>query len=368
MKKWMPWILVAVFAAWFLGGFEAPKPKNGFDIAAFGRLPVLMDGRVQPLDSVARNALLSISGRSIVRVSNAPPLSATEWLLDTMTQPQLADSLKFFRVQHPDLEGSFGTQNAGLEYYSFNDMSNQLEHLQDQAQAVMNSEKDKDDAVKSRTPYQRDLLHLVNSLVLYNHLKNSLEPEGTRDFTQELKAYQVFIVPGKLALEQSKEGKEANSQDLNRIAAAFDRYSELAKLAGPLIIPPASGQPRTAWANIGNSLLESLHSEEISPAATSYAAMATAAKGNQPEEFNRAVSGYRVWLNVNDLYPALKKGGQEFFFNQIEPFYNSHGHLCRGRAAGLPVLDQFVGNGAALRVRLLVLAFVIHTIGLVFRM
>ena len=368
MKKWLPWILVAVFAAWFLAGFNAPQPKNGFDIAGFGRLPVLMDGRVQPLDSVARNALLSISGRSIVRVSNAPPLSATEWLLDTMTQPQLADSLKFFRVQHPDLEGSFGTQNAGLEYYSFNDMSNQLEHLQNQAQAVMNSEKDKDDAVKSRTPYQRDLLHLVNSLVLYNRLKNSLEPEGTRDFTQELKAYQVFIVPGKLALEQSKEGKEPNSQDLNRIAAAFDRYTELSKLAGPLIIPPASGQPRNAWANIGNSLLESLHSEEISPAATSYAAMATAAKANQPAEFNQAVLGYRAWLNVNDLYPALKKGGQEFFFNQIEPFYKAMviyvAALLLGCLFWINLSEWVRRSGFAL----LVLAFVVHTIGLVFRM
>ena len=31
-------------------------------------LPVLLDGRIQPLDSVARNSLLSISGKSIVRV------------------------------------------------------------------------------------------------------------------------------------------------------------------------------------------------------------------------------------------------------------------------------------------------------------
>ena len=91
MKKWLPWILAAIFAAWFLSGIQAPKPKNGFDIAGFGRLPVLLEGRIQPLDSVARNALLSMSGRSIVRSSNAPPLSATEWLLDTMTRPQVAD-------------------------------------------------------------------------------------------------------------------------------------------------------------------------------------------------------------------------------------------------------------------------------------
>ena len=265
MKKWLPWILAAVFAAWFLSGIEAPKLKNGFDIAGFGRLPVLLDGRIQPLDSVARNALLSMSGRSIVRVSNAPPLSATEWLLDTMTRPQVADNLKVFRVQHPDLEGSFGTQNAGLEYYAFNDMTNQIEKLQDQAQTLLNAEKDKEDAVKSRTPFQRDLIHLVNSLVLYNRLKNSLEPEGARDFAQELQMYQASIAPGKLALEQSKEGKEANPEDLNRIAVSFERYSEVARFADPLIIPPSSGQPRAAWRNIGAHLLEALRSGQIQP-------------------------------------------------------------------------------------------------------
>ena len=77
-------------------------------IAAFGRLPVLLDGRIQPFDSVARNSLLSISGRSIVRLSNAPPLSALEWLMDTMARPEAADQLKVFRIQHPDLEGLIG--------------------------------------------------------------------------------------------------------------------------------------------------------------------------------------------------------------------------------------------------------------------
>jgi ABC-type transport system involved in cytochrome c biogenesis permease subunit len=368
MKKWLPWILVAVFAAWFLSGFRAPEPKNGFDIAGFGRLPVLMDGRVQPLDSVARNALLSMSGRSIVRVSNGPPLSATAWLLETMTRPRVADNLKCFRAQHPDLEGSFGAAKAGLEYYSFNDISNHVDNLEEQAQRVLNAEKDKEDAVKSRTAFQRDLIHLVNSLGLYERLKNSLEPEGTADFTQELRAYQACIVPGKLALEQSKEGKEAKAEDLNRIAAAFERYSEMARLAGPLMIPPSSGQPRADWANMGNSLLESLHSEEISPAATWYAALATARKSNQPAAFNQALAGYRAWLQENNLYPALQKGDREFFFNQMEPFYKAMAiyvaALLLGCLYWINLSEWVRRSGFAL----LVLAFIVHTIGLGYRM
>jgi ABC-type transport system involved in cytochrome c biogenesis permease subunit len=232
----------------------------------------------------------------------------------------------------------------------------------------LNSEKDKEDAVKSRTGFQRDLIHLVNSLGLYNRLKNSLEPEGARDFTRELQLYQESIAPGKLALEQSKEGKEANPEDLSRIAASFERYSEVARLAGPLIVPPSSGQPRAAWSNIGAHLLEALRSGEISPAATFYAAMATACKSNQPAAFNQAVAGYRVWLQENDLYPALQKGGREFFFNQIEPFYKSMviyvAALLLGCLFWINWSEWVRRSGFAL----LVLAFVIHTIGLLFRM
>jgi len=368
MKKWTPWIIAAIFAAWFLSGFEAPKAKNGFDIAGFGRLPVLLDGRIQPLDSVARNSLLSISGKSTVSVSNAPPLSATEWLLDTMTRPDVADGLKFFRIQHPDLEGLFGTQNAGLEYYSFNDMTNQLGQLQTQAMNLSASEDGKSDAVKLRTPFQRDLMHLVDSMVLFNRLKNSLEPEGTRDFTDELQVYQDSIGPGKLALQQSEEGKEANEEDLNRIAAFFRRYTEVASNAAPLLIPPATDQPRTAWANIGTNLLETLRSGEISPPAKFYAAMSTAYRSNQPAAFNQTVAGYRVWLQGNDLYPALQKGDQEFFFNQIEPFYKAMviyvAALVLGCLFWINLSEWIRRTGFAL----LVLAFVIHTIGLGFRM
>jgi ABC-type transport system involved in cytochrome c biogenesis permease subunit len=368
MKKWLPWIFVAIFAAWFLGGFAEPKPINGFDMAAFGRLPVLLDGRIQPLDSVARNSLLSISGKSIVRISNSPSLSATEWLVETMMRPKVADNLKFFRVQHPDLAGLFGAQNAGLEYYSFNEMTNQIEHLQEQEQALMKSEQGKEDAAKSRTPFQRDLMHLANSLVLYDRLKNSLEPEGTRDFSEELKAYEESIGPGKIALQKSQDGKDANEEDMNRIAAFFRRYSEVARLAQPLLIPPAPGQPRASWSNIGTNLLEALRSGEINPVAKFYASMSTAYNQDKPLDFNQAVVAYRAWLQENELYPALQKGSQEFFFNQIEPFYKAMSIYVAALIFGCAFWINFSPWMRRAGFGLLALAFVIHTIGLVFRM
>ena len=110
---------------------------------------------------------------------------------------------------------------------------------------------------------------------------------------------------------------------MDRIETFFRRYSEVSRYAYPLIIPPLPGQPKEAWSNIGTNLMLALKTEEFHPADTNYAAIASDYRNDRPADFNRAVAGYRIWMQENGLAPALKKGSQEFFFNQIEPFYKS---------------------------------------------
>ena len=59
MKKWFPWIVAVVFAGWALGSLRVPKDKQ-LAINEFGKLPLMFGGRVQPIDSLARNSLLQI--------------------------------------------------------------------------------------------------------------------------------------------------------------------------------------------------------------------------------------------------------------------------------------------------------------------
>jgi ABC-type transport system involved in cytochrome c biogenesis permease subunit len=77
---------------------------------------------------------------------------------------------------------------------------------------------------------------------------------------------------------------------------------------------------------------------------------------------------YRVWLQENNLYPELKKSGQEFFLNQLEPFYKSMviyvAAVILGCIFWINLSEPVRRTGCAL----LALAFVIHTVGLGFRM
>src|SRR5437867_7340570 len=99
MKKWLPWIPVIIFAAWIISTLR-PKPDTSFHTREFGKLPVLLNGRVQPLDSVARNSLLQLRARQTVALEHGRQLSAIDWLLEVMMKPDIADERKVFRVDN----------------------------------------------------------------------------------------------------------------------------------------------------------------------------------------------------------------------------------------------------------------------------
>ena len=59
MKKLIP-ILVLLLAVGYVASksLRAPKNPSAFDVVGFSRLPVLVNGRLKPLDTHARSSLL----------------------------------------------------------------------------------------------------------------------------------------------------------------------------------------------------------------------------------------------------------------------------------------------------------------------
>ncbi len=365
LNKWLPWIFVAVFASWFLFGTQKPELKEGFNVAGFGQLPALLNGRVQPLDSLGRNALLSMLGKSAVRVKDGPSLSPSGWLLEALANPQQADQRKIFRLQHPDLEGMISAQKIGLQYYSYNELTNHTEQIEAQVNNLSKAEEGRAEASKNRTPFQKDLMHLYESLNLYQRIKNTAQPSDSPDFEREIRDYKASIGPGRL----SAQGKAAtDSAELQKLSGFFNRYQEIAGLAYARTIPPLSSQPQEAWATEGSSLMETVQTDEIHPAVLLYAKILSAYRKNQPAEFNQALADYQAWLQSNGLAPAIQKSRLEFTFNQLEPFYKATviyvAALLLGCVFWMNLSEPLRRAGFAL----LVLAFIIHTIGLGMRM
>jgi len=98
MKKHFPLILAVVALLWLVAALRERKPADGFDIQGFAELPVLLNGRVQPLDSVARNSLLLIRTKSTVYVDAKEEAKTLAETLTKMSEEQAALKADFQKL------------------------------------------------------------------------------------------------------------------------------------------------------------------------------------------------------------------------------------------------------------------------------
>ena len=76
--KILPWCFVALFGAEIVA-VVLPRSDGAFHVREFARLPVLLNGRVQPFDSVARNSLLQIRSTGDVPLERSRPRRPCGW-------------------------------------------------------------------------------------------------------------------------------------------------------------------------------------------------------------------------------------------------------------------------------------------------
>jgi len=385
--KIVPWLFLALFAAEIVA-VVLPKKDGEFHVREFARLPVLLSGRVQPFDSVARNSLLQIRSTGDVPLEMVPSwkfwhhprkLKATEWLLEVMMRPEQADERPIFLIHHPELIGELkledkGLEKSGLRYYTYNELGAVREVIHDQAVQINEGSKDE----KELSTVQKQTMKLEGSLGLYERLKNSLRPQTSDDFARELADFQKAIGPAAAAVRSQREGKDVDEETLHRLIEPVRKpltdFQMMARVAYPLIVPPLDPEvSRDDWKNAGASLLESAQSGEFHPAMNFFAAMATAYRHNQPDNFNRAVADYRQWLSAK-FQPELKKGRWEFYYNDIKAFLHAMIiYLFAFVLAGVSLLTFALSPNLSETLRrsafrLIILAGVVHTFGLVFRM
>ncbi|HLP76934.1 MAG TPA: hypothetical protein VK327_08440, partial [Candidatus Paceibacterota bacterium] len=263
LLKVLPWFFLALFGIEIVT-VMLPKKDGEFHTVEFGRLPVLLNGRIQPMDTVAHNSLLQIRSTGDLPLEQVPSwkfwhhpkkLKSTEWLLEVFFKPELADTRPIFLIHHPDLIselklGDKGVDKSGLRYYSFKEIEPVLNEISNQGQKAGNIE----DA--QRNTYEKQVLKLANAVFLYQRLKNSVEPEGTGDFAKMIADYKAALVPGLAAFRAQQTGETADKAALERFARAAQPFDELSNLAQPLIIPPANPETnRNGWKNIGAGLL-----------------------------------------------------------------------------------------------------------------
>jgi len=369
MKRFLPWIILAVAAALLLPSWMPSKAAvDDFDFAEFGKIPLLVGGRVKPLDTVARNSLLIIHGKQELRLEGGRHLSAMQWLTDVLFNAAVADQYPVFVVQNADVLGLFGWQQSDRKYFSFAEFAPFLKQIDEQA-----AQSDKLEAVQ-RSAYQSAILNLRNGLSLYQRLKNSIQPEGAQNFAAELHRFASSVPAAATAARQRAMGENFDKAKLDDVAQMIQRYERLSEMAYVLAVPPTTlpGSPIPApvdadWHSVGDSLLRSLGMGEIHLIVMEYAVIGDAYRADDRALFNQHVQLVTDWF-AKEQQNAAKRASFELLFNRLQPFSQS---MTLYVLAFLLACASWLGWSGVLRrsaFYILLLALAIHTFGLVSRM
>ena len=360
MKRFLPWIILAVAAASIAANWLPRKATSeDFDLGRLGQIPVLVGGRVKPLDTVARNSLLIIHGKQELRLEGGKRLSAMHWLTDVLFNAPVADQYPVFVVQNADVLGLFGWEQSDRKYFSFAEFMPFLKQIDEQA-----TQSDKLEAVQ-RSAYQSAILNLRNGLSLYQRLKNSIQPEDAQNFAAELHRFEGTVPGAAKAARERSMGENFDKARLDDVAAMIQRYERLSEMAYVLAVPPFGQDDQ--WHSVGDSLLRSVGTGQIHPIVGDYAIVGDAYRVDDRMLFNQNVQF--VGDSFAKTQPkATKRASFEFLFNRLQPFSQS---MALYVLAFLLACASWLGWSGVLRrsaFYILLLALAIHTFGLVSRM
>lgn len=153
-----------LFLAVFLVATAAAALAKGEPLDLLGRLPVLSQGRVMPLDSLARLAVWQIA-----QSRNAAGLPPLRWLAGLLFDPGATSDDRVFFIGQPDTPAALGLGTRGRGRYSLHQLQPGLDRLYDLTDAIARRGDGARDAVEA------DLLHLRRAVDLYSNLRGAFD-------------------------------------------------------------------------------------------------------------------------------------------------------------------------------------------------
>jgi ABC-type transport system involved in cytochrome c biogenesis permease subunit len=351
---------LAVLALLVAVGITLRPARNPgeYDVNGFGRLPTLVNGRLKPLDTVARTSLLMMQGRQRVVTPAGRSQPPIEWLLDMLFRPAEADRSQTFEIVHPDVLALLNLtpeQGAGGKRFSMEQLLPGMRELDRQARLADGAES------ASRTTFQQAVTKLRDAVVLYQRLQSCAAAADLPDFYDRLDQVAkslATLTPGAPG-HGGSEGKL-----LLEMATVFNTLDSFGYLR---LIPAEPGQETTAWKSVGAAWTSTLADGKVSPSALAYAQLGRAWSGRQPEAFNAAVAAQRARME-RDFPAVMRRSAVEVSFNTAEPFYTSSILYVLGFLLALTSWLRWSGPLSRFSFAVVACAFVLATAGIVTRM
>ncbi|PIQ28056.1 hypothetical protein COW36_06845 [bacterium (Candidatus Blackallbacteria) CG17_big_fil_post_rev_8_21_14_2_50_48_46] len=171
LQRYLPLILSLICLLAF-GSALVSKPytHSSYDLNSFSQFPVLYKGRVQPLDSFARNNLLVITHKQSYTDFEGHKQPAIHWLLEMMSgSPSIAKE-PVFRIEHDDVLSLMQLKPRDGFRYSLGELLPRYQALIQQVQTSFQKPESSRDLVDVKT------IELFNQLEVYRQIMSSEVP------------------------------------------------------------------------------------------------------------------------------------------------------------------------------------------------
>jgi ABC-type transport system involved in cytochrome c biogenesis permease subunit len=333
-----------------------PTYPDNWQLGTFAQVPVQEGGRIKPIDTVARTSLMMIGGKQSYRDIEGTRHDAVEWFAELVLDPQSAARRPVFRIDHPDLVGLLGFHNEERKFFSLAEIAPHFDSLREQFAEIPGES-------RLRTPFEKALAKLQNSLGLYDRVAYILVPPPF--FGDAAQTYRM-IDRIQADARSAQPGSETFQNAANARELFANQFGQLAAASTVQAIPPSADTPGEEWISLGQSLVDSMQSESIDPIVADWAEASTAFQQRDPFRFNEAINGILESYRERSDERA-EKTGFEYFFNTFAPFYYSmeiYLLIFIVAAFSWMIWPQLLSRAAFW---LLVLAFAVHTFGMIAR-
>ena len=334
---------------------RGPRP-GAADWRAAGSLPVMHEGRIKPLESVARTTLQLLGNRTAVQMPDKAgaggptgTVPATQWLLGLMAGSDWIERAPVFRIDAKEILDLFDLERRKGHRYAPAELEKGRSYLHEQVKKL------RDVPAESRTFVQKKMIEMEQKFATYDVIRF---------------AYEVPSLPEIDAGTDRQQALAEIRQMMQRARLIEDRKP-------PALIPPvarpdaedgAAATRNADWQALYPAVMEAFarrvagNAAALSPAILPLRDLLSAQAGS-PAEVDRAVAAYRT--AIADLESVRSGAGMAAFeawflaFNPTDlakwlyvlaigvcftSFLIGHGPLNRfafGLLAGLFVLHTF---------------------------
>jgi ABC-type transport system involved in cytochrome c biogenesis permease subunit len=313
--RWVPGIAISLVSVWLVSESLPPHDSPGeMKVLDYGRLPALANGRIKPLDTVARTNLMILSDRQTFAVNqkaseDGKAQPAIKWFLDVMAHDKSLLDSQFVRIEDDQVLKLLDLPMRPRWWrYSLEEIFKNIGKIRAEVERARNRPPDQRDA------YDAHILKLEEHLGLLSVLANGVDPpqgsgRGQRGVAPRVLppltdngSWQTFAAVSELVEQQVSEWF---SEQLKSKGTSLDKLTadERATWSGPLRQRIADGL------------------REAHPAAPAYARLLDAYRNGKVADFNDALAEFE---RISSPYVAAgdyRGVWVESIFNNFAPFY-----------------------------------------------